>query len=399
MAGTLRRKDPYKRPYIRLSPFRALSFGPCEPYLTESIVLSHSLTTMILSPSFSLVEPCSSSSRVVVLPSNCFSVVALKLSFSLSRTEVVAVLEPLSNPNLKSPLWNAVKASSIERTEGLGSVFPNCVCASLAEESGLANTVVQPLWFAKTFIWLVSSISSTSNCLTDLGIRVPSHDNQLLKLAEDLGKRSLAAFDTPSGIMTINSGVHVKGLTEGGEDDFYGLIKHIYELEYTTSMIEKKIVLFYCDWFDPSRTGTRVDSKYGIVDIRLDKRYVSFDPFIIAHNVEQVYYVPYPASRTDKRGWCVAIKTKPRGRIDSNEVEVEVPYQVEEMSHVNDIIEVEEVIRLQDIEAGLEEVDPNNVPSVEGYMDEETSELEEECSEEGQSEDEDEDSFHTSSSE
>ncbi|WVZ25829.1 hypothetical protein V8G54_004373 [Vigna mungo] len=173
------------------------------------------------------------------------------------------------------------------------------------------------------------------------------------------------------GKRTINSGAHVKGLTEGGEDDFYGVIKHIYELEYNTSTIEKKI-------FDPSRTGTRVDSKYGIVDIRMDKRYVLFDPFIIAHNVEQVYYVPYPASRTDKRGWCVAIKTKPRGCIDSNEVEAEVPYQVEEMSHVNDIIEVEEVIRLQDIETGLQEVDPNNVPSVEGYMDEETSESKEE---------------------
>ncbi|WVZ02938.1 hypothetical protein V8G54_023744, partial [Vigna mungo] len=72
--------------------------------------------------------------------------VALELSFSLSRTEVVAVLEPLSNPNLKSPLSNAVKASSIERTEGLGSVFPNCSCALLAEESGSANTIVQPPW-------------------------------------------------------------------------------------------------------------------------------------------------------------------------------------------------------------------------------------------------------------
>ncbi|WVY94426.1 hypothetical protein V8G54_033514 [Vigna mungo] len=189
--------------------------------------------------------------------------------------------------------------------------------------------------------------------------------------------------EVQSYLETINSEVHVKGLIEGGEDDFYGVNKHIYELEYNTSTIEKKIVLFYCDWFDPSRIRTRMDSKYGILDIQMDKRYVLFDPFIIAHNVEQVYYVPYPASRTDKRGWCVAMKTKPRGRIDSNEVEAEVPYQVE----------------VTYIEVGLEKVDPNNVPSVEGYMDEETSESKEECSEEGQSEDKDEDSFHTSSSE
>ncbi|BAT81714.1 hypothetical protein VIGAN_UM142300 [Vigna angularis var. angularis] len=130
----------------------------------------------------------------------------------------------------------------------------------------------------------------------------------------------------------------------------------------------------------------------------MDKRYVLFDPFIIAHNVQQVYYVPYPTSRTDKRGWCVAIKTKPRGRIDSNDVEADVPYQVEEMSHVNDIIEVEEVVRLQDVEAGLEEVDPNNISSFQGQIDEDTTESEE-YNAEGQGEDDNEDEFHSSSTE
>ena len=46
-----------------------------------------------------------------------------------------------------------------------------------------------------------------------------------------------------------------------------------------------------------------MDSKYGIVDIQMDKIYVPIDHFIIAHNIRQVYYVPYPTSR----GWCVAI--------------------------------------------------------------------------------------------
>jgi hypothetical protein len=34
------------------------------------------------------------------------------------------------------------------------------------------------------------------------------------------------------GKKTYNSGVYVKGVTEGGEDDFYGVIKHVYELFY-----------------------------------------------------------------------------------------------------------------------------------------------------------------------
>jgi len=134
------------------------------------------------------------------------------------------------------------------------------------------------------------------------------------------------------GKKKINSGVHVKGLTEGGEDDFYDVIQHMYEVEYNSSTSNKKVALFSCNWFNTSTRGTRVDSKYGIVDIRMDRKYVPFDPFIIAHNVRQVYYVPYPTSRRDKHGWCVAIKTKPRGSIDYDDVEVEVPYQVDEMS-------------------------------------------------------------------
>jgi len=44
----------------------------------------------------------------------------------------------------------------------------------------------------------------------------------------------------------INSGVHIKGLTEGAAYDFYGVIQHIYELEYNTTTYPKQIVLFYC---------------------------------------------------------------------------------------------------------------------------------------------------------
>ena len=67
----------------------------------------------------------------------------------------------------------------------------------------------------------------------------------------------------------------------------------------------------------------------------MDKSYNLFDTFISTHNVRQVYYVPYPTTRRDKCGWCVAIKMKPRGYIESDHVQDDVPYQVEEMSHVN----------------------------------------------------------------
>ena len=83
-----------------------------------------------------------------------------------------------------------------------------------------------------------------------------------------------------------------------------------------------------------------MDPKYGVVDIHIEKRYLPLDPFNLAHNVRQVYYVPYLSSRKNKKGWCVAIKTKPRSHIESLDMEDDVPYQIDEMAHVNEVIEV-----------------------------------------------------------
>lgn len=160
------------------------------------------------------------------------------------------------------------------------------------------------------------------------------------------------------GKKTINSGVYVKGVSEGGEDDFYGVIKHIFELTYAYVEQDNKVVLFYCEWFDP-RNGTKIDPKYKTVDIRMDRRYNAFDPFILASKVTQVYYVPYPSHHRRKQGWCAAIKTKPRGQIETDDIipNIEVAYQDNEMSHVPEVIEVDPVTNLIDREADGQEID------------------------------------------
>lgn len=158
------------------------------------------------------------------------------------------------------------------------------------------------------------------------------------------------------GKKTINCGVHVKGITEGGEDDFYGIVQHIFELEY--SGLSNKITLFYCDWFDPKRSrGTRVHPQYNIVDIKMSRRYDRYDPFILAQKARQVYYVPYPEMCKDMRGWYAAITTKPRGHVEVDDIEDEFPYQAHEMSPVLPITE-DELVRglLGDTTNGFEQV-------------------------------------------
>ena len=87
----------------------------------------------------------------------------------------------------------------------------------------------------------------------------------------------------------------------------------------------KKIVLFRCEWFDPSHRGTKVDHQHNIIEVKHTRKYRSYDPFIIAQNAKQVYYTSYPLRR-DKADWWVVIKSKHVGRIEIDNV-LDVAYQ------------------------------------------------------------------------
>ena len=141
--------------------------------------------------------------------------------------------------------------------------------------------------------------------------------------------------------------MYVKGVSSKGEEDFYGIIHHIHELEYVA--LKKKIPLFYCEWFDPTiNVGTRFHSDYNLVEIKLSGRYGPYDPFILPHKVKQVYYVTYPNICKNLRGWCVPIKTKPRAHVQVDNINDELSYQAEETSNVLPVTRIEHLQCLSD---------------------------------------------------
>ena len=162
------------------------------------------------------------------------------------------------------------------------------------------------------------------------------------------------------GKNTMNCGVYVKGVTQNGEDNYYGFVERIYELEYEG--LPNTIVLFYCQWYDPSNRGTKVHPQYRIVEINMSRRYQHFDPFIIAQQARQVYYLNYPATcGRELRGWCVAIATKPRGHIEVDDIfegedNDESPFQADEP--VRPYLEVEQMEGLADGDCIDREIDP-----------------------------------------
>nr|XP_025647798.1 transcription termination factor 4, mitochondrial-like [Arachis hypogaea] len=157
-----------------------------------------------------------------------------------------------------------------------------------------------------------------------------------------------------SGKSTQNYGICVKGTGYGEyENDFYGQLNEIIQVEYTGLPL-KRVVLFKCEWFDPTiGKGTKVNKEYGIIQIRKNRRYGKYDPFIIAHKAIQVYFAPHPMSNTkEKAEWWFVFKTKARGEIEIETTE-DFAYQEDGTNQSNNHIS-------NDIDITVDLLDTNN---------------------------------------
>src|SRR5680860_699078 len=85
--------------------------------------------------------------------------------------------------------------------------------------------------------------------------------------------------------------------TMGKRTHIYGYIEQIWELDYGPSF---KVPLFKCKWFNLTG-GVHVDPKYGITTVDLKNLGYDTEPFVLASEVAQVFYVKDMSSRPKKR--------------------------------------------------------------------------------------------------
>ncbi|XP_066316723.1 uncharacterized protein [Miscanthus floridulus] len=133
-------------------------------------------------------------------------------------------------------------------------------------------------------------------------------------------------------LITQNSGVLVKGDESTGNMDWYGVIKKIISLQFTGG---KEVMMFQCDWFDvPAPTKNKGKGynkdRYGIIDIDTTRLRYSDDPYIVATQAEQVFYVKH----AKKSNWCSVVRIKPRNLFsmpESASVEEEAEIDVDSL--------------------------------------------------------------------
>ena len=147
---------------------------------------------------------------------------------------------------------------------------------------------------------------------------------------------------------TSNSGVCIEGTNfSETESDYYGKLIEILQLEYPRLPI-KRTILFKCNWFDPTvNVGMKVHKQYFLVDVNLKRKLSKDEPFILAMQAAQVYYIPYPSLRKDKSDWLAVCKFKARPVIDvpaavDKTVTTNIAFQEDEL--VNQMLVAEQPI-------------------------------------------------------
>ncbi|KAL9680350.1 hypothetical protein QQ045_018228 [Rhodiola kirilowii] len=128
----------------------------------------------------------------------------------------------------------------------------------------------------------------------------------------------------------VNSHVYVKG-TEGIH--YYGVIEEILHMRCRTHH-RLRVVVFKCRWYDPH--FVKAYPANGIVIVNTRRPYMHYDPYILAQQAVQVYYVTFPAlGGQNNQGWVAVCPVKPTNAInmgvatvpfqDDGQLEAEMP--------------------------------------------------------------------------
>ena len=96
----------------------------------------------------------------------------------------------------------------------------------------------------------------------------------------------------------------------------YDILQDVIELYYVGDIHQSKMILFKCDWYDYIN-GVVVHNTYKLVNVNHTKRYPKYDPFVLASQVTQVCFMPYPMKDNTKKDWWTVLKMKARSIINA----------------------------------------------------------------------------------
>jgi hypothetical protein len=96
-----------------------------------------------------------------------------------------------------------------------------------------------------------------------------------------------------------NSGVRFDATDDNGQKEtYYRYIEEIWKLDYGPTF---KIPLFQCKWVKLTGGRVVVDQKYGMTTVDLNNLAYMDEPFVLANNIAQVFYVKDMSTKKEKK--------------------------------------------------------------------------------------------------
>ncbi|WCJ29136.1 hypothetical protein M5689_010791 [Euphorbia peplus] len=131
-----------------------------------------------------------------------------------------------------------------------------------------------------------------------------------------------------------NAGVLSRGDDSSSDKEYYGRLMDVLEIQYPGM---NSVYIFNCEWFDVSRKGNgyTVDA-FSITSVKANGRLNTDEPFILASQAEQVFYVEDPK----KPNWLVVVKNQPR---DSYKLPFKSQDVISEENCDDDVFQEEEI--------------------------------------------------------
>ncbi|KAM0002939.1 hypothetical protein Hdeb2414_s0306g00862161 [Helianthus debilis subsp. tardiflorus] len=152
-----------------------------------------------------------------------------------------------------------------------------------------------------------------------------------------------------------NCGVMVPGVHNDVEDDYYGYLDEVIELSFIRDF---RVILFKRTWFDTDRRRKHVIFEPHFISIDTSRNAYKEDPFILAYQAKQVFFIDDPVKRNSQ--WKIIERISHRHLWD-----------IPEDNNAEDLLEDVNLLREDIVEEIVENVDVQGLSdTIDDFIDE-----------------------------
>ena len=179
-----------------------------------------------------------------------------------------------------------------------GSLYRGTQDYYTVQNPGLSESLINDKHMDSFSAWLQTKLMNNNEVGDQLYLLARSPSSTVLTFqGYEINGNTFYTIAQDKKSTNQNSGVRFDATGYNGQKEtYYGYIEDIWELDYGPNF---KVPLFRCQWV--KMTGVKVDQHYGMTTVDLNNLGYRNEPFVLAKDVAQVFYVKDMSTQPRKR--------------------------------------------------------------------------------------------------